>query len=175
MAGAGDEHAWCAQHGGHARVAGALRLDHAGKALRLGRVAAMAIDDVALERALHGLRRGRESGARGIRHDGARFSAREVGGHERPAMLERELHERSVERPVPALAVEAAGIGQRFRVSGRRVDRRLVVAIELLHGEQALVAASRERFEHDALQAMVFGIVVRLAQDQLAGARGAVK
>ena len=90
----------------------------------------------------------------------------------------RERFERPVERPVPALPVEVAGVGDPLGVCAcraRGVDRRLVPAIELLHGEQALVAACRKRVQHDALQAMVLGIVVRLAEDQVPRARGAVQ
>src|SRR5439155_25322093 len=59
--------------------------------------------------------------------------------------------------------------------SGRRIDRGLIFAVELLHGEQALRSARGERLEHDALQAMVLGIVVRLAEEHVPGARGVVE
>jgi len=172
MAIAGDQHAVAApDHRGHARIARALRFDHAGEAARVGRLAAMALDEVPLERSLYRRRRGRQPGTRRFGDDGARLAAREVGGGDRPAMLQRELHQRPVERPVPALAVEATCIGYRFDAGlPRGIDCRLVLAVELLHGQDA--RRRSQRVEDCALLAMMLGIVVRLAEDDVLRARG---
>lgn len=134
----------------------------------------MPFDDVALERLAQGKVRGRQSGARWIGKDHTRQRTRQVRRDERPAALERELHQRPVERPVPAPAVEVSGVGECFSVGTAGpcgVERRLVLGVELLHRQHPQCAAHGERVERDSLQAVVLRVVVHLAQDHVAGAR----
>ena len=81
-------------------------------------------------------------------------------------------------RPVPALAVEARGVGERLGIGprdSRRVDGRLLIAIELLHGEHPRLAAGGERLQQGELQAMVLGVVMRLPEEHMAGLRGTLE
>ena len=71
-----------------------------------------------------------------------------------------------------------AGVGDRLRIGAagtRDVEGGLVLDVELFHREQALLAARGKRVEHDALQAMVLGIVVRLAEDHVSRTRCTVE
>ena len=68
------------------------------------------------------------------------------------------------------------GVRERLGIcarGARGIDRRLVFAVELLHREQPGLAS--QRAQDDELQPVMVGIVVRFAEDDVAGLGGALE
>ena len=89
-------------------------------------------------------------------------------------LRERGFDDRLVKRPVPPLAVEPPGRRQPFRIDAsrlRRLQRGVVVEIELLHDDGGMQAMLRDLGQQARTNRMMRGIVMNLAEQPVARRR----
>ena len=188
MAVAGDQHCTrrCPREQciGHHRVARTLRGGHP-RHDALGQLAAVTFTHRSLDR-------GRFCGAERLREaetGGDAFAepvvaaldhresvaAREIRRDERQIVAQRGRDDRLVERPLPPAPVELPRVGDVAGVARSlgacAVERGLVLPVELLHRHRGPAAGANDRLDQLELEAVMVGVVVRLADQHEIGLR----
>jgi hypothetical protein len=89
-------------------------------------------------------------------------AARQIGRQQRNTRHVGERNQRLVKRPVPTTHQRRKILAGKTRL----VDRCLLIDVKLLHQQRRSCAGGKTVLQHPALQAMVFPIVMRLAEQK---------